>query len=139
MKYVLFALLVACTNSPGVEENTSPSCVDAESHSDLAWIQTNVFDKSCAVTGCHDAHGHSGGLNLSAGASHTSLVGVASTSGEGWSRVTAGDPSASYLMVALGVEAGPAPMDGLMPLSSPGLCQQKLDAITRWISAGAAE
>lgn len=141
MKYVLFATLIACSSSTpgGTEENMSPSCMEATTHSDLAWIQTNVFDKTCAVSGCHDSRGHEGGLVLTDGMSRANLVGVASTSGDGWKRVTAGNPDASYLMVALGQAAGPMPEDGYMPLRSAALCQAKLDAVARWITAGATE
>ncbi|HEY0251757.1 MAG TPA: hypothetical protein VGC41_09530 [Kofleriaceae bacterium] len=141
MKYLAFSLLVACSNGPGTEEAQSPSCVDAMTHSDLAWIQTNVFDKSCAVSGCHDARGHSGQLILTDGNSHANLVAKAAVNPgtDGWKRVTAGDPSASYLMVALGQEAGPMPTDGFMPLQAEALCQAKIDAVSRWITAGAAE
>jgi hypothetical protein len=50
------------------------------------------------------------------------------------------DPTTSYLEVMLGSEPGSVdPTVGLMPQSNGGmlLCCQKLDAIQRWITAGA--
>lgn len=117
---------------------TSPACDEAKSHSDLAWIQTNIFSASCTFSGCHVGSATTAGhLTLEAGHSHDQLVGMTSTSASSWKRVVAGDPSKSYLLVALGHIAGPKPTDGLMPLASPQLCAEKRDAIQRWITAGA--
>ena len=51
-----------------------------------------------------------------------------------------GDPSSSYLEVMLGSVKGKIdPSVGIMPQNTGGelLCCQKLDAIQRWITAGA--
>jgi ABC-type Fe3+-hydroxamate transport system substrate-binding protein len=134
----LVLVLAACTGSS--EDASSPACQAATSHSDFAWIQTNVFDTSCVLSGCHmGAAANAGHLNLADGMSYNELVDEPSQVQEGWKRVVPGDPSSSYLMVALGHESGPMPPDGYMPLSSPALCSEKIDAIERWISAGAQQ
>jgi hypothetical protein len=128
----------ACTSSS--EDAASPECQAAESHSDLAWIQTNVFDTSCVLGGCHmGTAANAGHLDLEDGMAYNELVGQPSQVQQGWYRVKAGDPSMSYLMVALDAISGPMPPDGPMPLDSPSLCSEKLDAITRWITAGATD
>ena len=94
---------------------TSPKCEEAKSHSDLAWLQTNVFTPSCTFSGCHVGSATTAGhLTLEPGHAHDQLVGMASTSASTWKRVVAGDPSKSYLLVALGHIAGPKPTDGLL-------------------------
>ena len=122
----------------GPDGGTGGSCEEAKSHSDLAWIQTNVFSASCTFSGCHVGSAATAGhLSLESSGAHDQLVGTASTSSPSWKRVVAGDPTKSYLLVALGHVAGPKPTDGFMPLASPQLCPEKLDAIQRWITAGA--
>ena len=137
---MILIVATACAGDPGTEDKTSPSCEDATTHADFAWIQANVFTKSCVFSGCHTgAAANAGRLNLTAGMAYGDLVGVAATGPglDGWKRVAPSDPAASYLLVALGHGAGPMPVDGYMPINSPAMCEQKIDAIQRWIVAGA--
>jgi hypothetical protein len=75
-------------------------------------------------------------MDLSTGRAWSSLVNVSSNQYAGWVRVVPGDSSASMLMVQLGGEPGPQ-LDGYMPWGQPRLCNEKIDAIRRWIIAGA--
>jgi len=139
--FVLTLSLVACA-SPAEDSSTatgkvSASCVEADAHDDLAWIQANVFDKSCGFSSCHGGNTPQGKLSLVAGRSRDSLVGIASTSEPAWKRVVAGDSGASYLLVALGAVDGPLPESGTMPAGQDPLCDEKRDAVARWIDAGA--
>jgi hypothetical protein len=116
----------------------SPSCQEAMLHDDLQWIETTVFARSCVFMSCHSgAATQANGLNLEPGQSHAELVGQPSIVAPTETLVVPGDPAASYLLVALGRNPGTLPMGGTMPLSSPPLCDQKIDAIERWIAAGA--
>jgi hypothetical protein len=138
----LIALCVsACTAAdPGMapDGGAGTACEVANTHSDLAWIQANVFTPSCAVGGCHHAAAAGAGhLSLDDGLSHLQLVNTASTTATSWMRVVPSDASKSYLMVALGTESGPRPVDGLMPLGRAPLCSDEVAAIQRWIMAGA--
>jgi hypothetical protein len=110
-------------------------CEEAAYHSDLAWIQTNVFDVSC-TTNCHGAASPAARLSLLAGESRAALVNVASTQFSSWQRVVPGNPRSSMLMVQIGGESGPE-LEGLMPWGQPKLCDPIIDAIRRWIAAGA--
>jgi hypothetical protein len=122
----------------GPDGGTGGACEEAKSHSDLAWLQANVFTTSCALGSCHRGTAVSAGrLSLEAGLSHGQLVNMASTSAASWMRVVPGDASRSYLLVAIGAQSGPLPTDGVMPLGSSVLCVEKRDAIKRWIEAGA--
>lgn len=131
----------ACTaaDPDGSTDGPGPSCEEAANHSDLAWIQSNVFDRSCSTPSCHRGVATNAGfLDLGAGHARDQLVGITSTSSTSWKRVVPGDVSRSYLLVAIGQIAGPRPVDGIMPLGGPMLCVEKRDAIQRWIEAGAA-
>lgn len=111
-------------------------CEEAVFHSDLAWIQTNIFDANC-TTGCHSGANPAAGMNLSAGNARANLVGVTSTYDSSWKRVVAGSSPDSMLMVQIGGEPGPE-LEGYMPWGQPRLCGEMIDSIRRWITAGAA-
>ncbi|HSN25486.1 MAG TPA: hypothetical protein VLT45_04350 [Kofleriaceae bacterium] len=123
------------------EMSTSASCVEAVNHQDLTWIQDNVFTKQCTFSGCHNGENtKQGKIDLRAGKSFATLVNGDSALMPGTKLVVPGSPTTSYLEVMLGSEPGSVPASvGLMPQNTGGqlLCCQKLDAIQRWITAGA--
>ncbi|HUS28074.1 MAG TPA: hypothetical protein VMZ53_06180 [Kofleriaceae bacterium] len=126
------------TGAPG-DGSTTPltDCQEATQHSDLAWIQQKVFTPSCTDE-CHSTPDPSSGMDLTAGHAYTNLVNVNSNQFSGWKRVVPGDPRSSMLMVQIGGEQGPA-LEGTMPWGQPKLCDEKIDAIRRWIAAGAPQ
>jgi hypothetical protein len=129
-----------------VVSTTSQPCMDATMHSDLAFIEQRIFASSCNFSGCHDSATDAGRLDLRAGASHDRLVGVSSQIDPSRKLVVPNDVAASYLMLMLRDVApamanppgnSPPGSIGFMPQAAPTLCCQKLDAIERWINAGA--
>jgi hypothetical protein len=131
-----------------VVSTTSQPCMDATMHSDLAFIEQKIFALSCNFAGCHDSATDQGKLDLRAGVSHDHLVGVSSQIDRTRMLVVPNDVTASYLMLMLrdlapamaNPPGSPPPGDiGFMPAppGTPTLCCQKLDAIERWINAGA--
>jgi hypothetical protein len=112
-------------------------CQQATLHSDFAWLQQYVFTPSCASSSCHGGPSPEVGLNLSAGAAYANLVNKGASTVGGWTRVVPGSVAQSYLAVSLGRADGPPPRDGFMPLGADPLCVEKLEAIERWIVAGA--
>lgn len=129
-----------------VVSTTSQPCMDATMHSDLAFIEQRIFASSCNFSGCHDSATDAGKLDLRAGASHDRLVGVSSQIDPSRKLVVPNDVAASYLMLmlrdvapAMANPPGSSPPGsvGFMPQAAPTLCCQKLDAIERWINAGA--
>ena len=113
----------------------SATCLEAQDHSDLPWIQENVLTPSCAAfTACHKGAALSAeGLNLEDGMSLDNLVDVESELFPEFVLVVPGDPQNSYLMIVLGHFPGPLTDSGTMPFNNPLLCTQKRDAIQRWI------
>lgn len=122
-----------------VSPDASPQtiCDQAKQHSDFAFIQQHIFTPSCATAMCHTGPEPEVGLNLSAGNAYANLVNKGASTVAGWTRVTPGVIATSYLAVSLGRAEGPPPRDGYMPLGTDPLCLEKLEAIERWILAGA--
>jgi hypothetical protein len=127
---------------------TSPSCVDAPNHSDLTWIEDNVFKSGCNFSGCHNGDNTAQGkVDLRSGKSFAHLVNFASVIDPTRKLVVPNDVAASYLMLMLrdvppgmaNPPANPPPGSvGYMPQGAGTiLCCQKLDALERWIMAGA--
>jgi len=122
-------------------------CLEAMDHSDLPWIQDNIFTKTCASSpACHQGTAPSAaGLNLEDGNSEANLVDRIATSngldGMNLVVVEAGDSAHSYLMVLIdhvskgGRLDGPLPVAGTMPFNNPLMCVEKRDAIARWIDS----
>jgi hypothetical protein len=121
--------------------DASPSCLEAAEHSDLEWIQENVITPTCAAfSACHKgAASAAGDLNLEAGMFEANVVDVPSELAPGLDLVEPGSPEDSYMMIILGHYGDDDPrIDddvGTMPYNLPLLCQEKRDAIERWILA----
>ncbi len=114
--------------------------MEATTHSDLAWLQEKIFTPSCsAFVSCHKGAAlEAGGLSLEDGQTIPQNVNIDSTLFPAFKRIVPFDPANSYLMIILGEFPGPLdPEVGTMPYNNPKLCQEKLDAVERWIMAGA--
>lgn len=136
--------LAACPSDDGMDPpiDASAICLEANNHQDLPWLQDNILTGGCSnFTSCHKgAATMAGGLSLEPGRSHAELVNQRSTRFTDWTLVVPGDPANSYLMVAIHEVPGPIdPQIGYMPYRSRELCQEKKDALERWIMAGAPE
>jgi len=132
--------------------STAQVCIDTETHSDFAWIEHEIFVKNCFGSSCHDSPTASGKIDLSEGHSYATLMGSAGTGGvksdldPSRDLVVPGSPAKSYLYFIIHAKqpdeadppSGPPPANvGYMPMNNALLCCQKMDAIERWITAGA--
>lgn len=106
-------------------------------------IQRQIFDKSCAVSGCHDSQTHQHDLVLEGSASYDELVGATpynpTATGLGWLYVDPFSTSTSFLYHKL---TGDLPDPGLlsrMPFAQPALDAYLIDIVRLWIEAGAPE
>lgn len=118
----------------------SADCLEAKDHSDLAFIQAKIFTPGCsAFSSCHrGAATQAGGLSLEPGQSLPQMLNKQSRIDEDRVILKPGDPANSYLMIITGKYPGYIdPVIGSMPSKNPLLCNEKLDAIERWIAAGA--
>jgi hypothetical protein len=110
-------------------------------------IQTQIFNKSCAVSGCHDSQSHTGNMTLEEGSAAGSLINVvpdntaAQTADGGiWRRVrvidsSTGDPDHSLLVAKL--NGPPTNFGARMPKDRPKLDQSLIDVVELWVAAGA--
>ena len=124
-------LLLSCR--PVVEDSEPPPILDDEEGERATWCETrDLFLDNCTV--CHSADGgNSGGLDLYADG-HANLVDVESLFYEGRTRVVAGDPAASFLVIKLEGSQGD---DGdAMPLGGT-LEEADIARIRAWIEDGA--
>ncbi|HEX5061551.1 MAG TPA: hypothetical protein VFV99_19420 [Kofleriaceae bacterium] len=138
----------ANTSGRSCKVSMAAVCKEADSHSDFTWIKNKIFMTNCFGSSCHSGSTASGKLDLTDDP-YTSLMGSAGTGtasnlDPAHQRVVAGDPASSYLFFIIhGVEmntagfAEPPGNVGYMPMSNSTLCCQKIDAIDRWITAGA--
>jgi len=114
------------------------SVVNAAPAATLTQLQQAVFSPRCA--GCHNGSQPPGGalpgsLDLRAGSSFASLVGVPSLEQPSRARVAASEPESSYLIQKL---EGAAGISGArMPFGGPFLDQATIDEVKSWIGAGA--
>lgn len=141
-----------------VDAPISASCMEAKTHSDLAWIEANVFKTSCIFSGCHNgANTDAGHLDLrekglgtpaDPPGSFAELVNVDSVIAPTYKYVVPNQPNQSHLLMMIQhippammspPTMDPDPQIGYMPQNAGGraLCVEKRDAIERWIMAGA--
>lgn len=105
-------------------------------------IQTLVFQRhACTFAACHGTPPGSGDLDLTPGAAYDDLVNVRSQTDAAYMRVEPGAPVDSMLWQklaarTLGLEGVPF---RAMPIGDPPLWTGELDAVERWIAAGAPE
>lgn len=101
----------------------------------LESIQENIFNTTCAVSGCHAASSASAGLDLSSANARANLVGVESTGVPSLFRVDPGNADDSYLVLKL--EGDDRIAGNRMPLGRPPLPPSQIDVIREWIDGGA--
>jgi cysteine-rich repeat protein len=126
----------------------SDSCDAPEFGSTFEGIQEIIFESGvyqCTNPLCHDSIGPEGNLDLTASGSYEQLVNIVSsgTSADGitfFDRVEPGEPAASFLYEKLAAKTlGTPTILTPMPSVFPALTPQHLEAIERWIRAGAPE
>lgn len=126
--------LVRVSNSLG---QTAPD--ENSAHHD---IQEYIFDKSCANSACHAAPANVANLNLTYARSYEELIGRKpenpAAAAAGMKLVDPGNPENSFLLTKL---IGPTVPDqgSRMPLSAGVLHNGKIDAVRKWIAAGAPQ
>lgn len=165
MRTLLFAALLALGCRIDLDTNDTPracesrpeipACADAVGHSDFEWLQTNIFTANCSGSSCHgmteSGDPPDGRLVLARGSAYATLMGasgqgVMSEFDPGRALVVPFDAESSYLYFLMrGTPAAsvtppfaaPPEEYGFMPLKAKTLCCEKLEAVRRWIEAGA--
>jgi len=137
---VLTCAVALVASACGESSNAS----DCNFDSTFAAIQTTIFEaEGCASDACHGASFESsGGLDLRAGSSYESLVRVASSVDPDIKRVFPGDQGLSLLYRKLHETTQELDNSGLgqaMPSGLPRLSDDKVEAVSLWMRAGAPE
>jgi hypothetical protein len=108
-------------------------------------IQRQIFDRSCARSGCHDSQSVEGNLLLEHGAAYGNLVDATPSNAAAaladWRRVavitpTSGDPARSLLFHKVNGHLPPG-FGARMPFGRRRLDPVLIDVIESWIRAGA--
>lgn len=129
---ILVLLIILSNCSDSIVEST-PSITDEKEVTKVAAkfseIQTEIFDQSCAFSGCH-----SGSVNPDlSGNSYTNIVNKQSSTG--MSYIKPNDPDNSYLLQKI---LGSSGISGSrMPAGSSPLSHEQIDALIEWINDGA--
>lgn len=132
LSYSLLLVLIIAGCADSITEST-PSIDQENDNVELGTtfseIQKNIFDQSCAFSGCHV----SGSVNPDlSGNSHSKIVNVPSSTG--MLLIKPNDPDNSYLLKKI---VGGSINGSRMPLNSSPLSQEKVDALIEWINNGA--
>ena len=129
---------------PGTNDTPPQILCDAQQLFDSAYdrVQRQIFNQSCAVSGCHDSNSFmdSGNLLLESSAFPGNLIDRTPTNpsavAEGWKRIIAGDPANSYIIHKLNGDFPDNTFGDRMPRNRPKLDQNLIDVITAWIQGG---
>ncbi len=97
-------------------------------------VQNEIFTPTCAQLGCHDRLGQQEGQVLTAGVAYMNIVNHPSVEMPQLNRVTAGDPSNSYLYRKI---TGAGITGDRMPQGGPYLTDAQIKLIRDWIRRGA--
>ncbi len=111
-------------------------------------VQRQIFNQSCAVSGCHDSNSFvsSGNLLLEASAFPGNLINRTPTNADadaaGWKRIfqidpMTGDTANSYILHKVNGDFPGPGFGDRMPLGRPKLDATLINVLTLWIEAGA--
>ncbi len=133
MAVFLVAILCACGK---LKEPTAPGGPGdpIDPTATFTRVQNEIFTPTCAAIGCHDPLGQQQQLVLSPGRAYANVVGKPSTESPSLARVTAGDPSNSYLYRKI---TGSGITGERMPQGGPYLNDFQIKLIRDWIRRGA--
>jgi PKD repeat protein len=98
-------------------------------------VQQQIFNASCAFSGCHGGGSPAQGLDLTEGNAYGNIVNVQSIQQPSLDRIEPSDPDNSYLYLKV---TGDPSIDGSrMPRGGDALAQDLLDLLRDWIERGA--
>ncbi len=128
-------LLIFIINSCSEDKPLQPSSSSSIKLSTFSEIQRQVFNPSCAVSGCHAGANPAANLNLTPSQSYQQLVDQPSQLVPGDKLV---DPFSGEESVLVRILRGPvAQGTQRMPLGATPLSSATIDSIAKWINEGA--
>jgi hypothetical protein len=136
--YTVVFTVTDARGAPDPTPDTRTITVEASGGGEATFtrVQTEIFNASCAFSGCHGGGSSSAELNLDAGQAHGNIVNIPSTQSS-LDLIEPNDPGASYLY--LKVIGDPSIAGGRMPRGAPPLAQSLIDLLRDWIERGAPD
>ncbi len=127
IQFIISACADSITEStPSVDQNPNSGSIKAT----FSDIQNKIFNKSCALSGCHVTGVQSPNLS---GDAYNTIVNKPSTQGINY--IQPGDPAKSYLFMKI---TGAPGISGVrMPRNASPLPQSSIDSVKAWIERGA--
>jgi hypothetical protein len=131
-------LLLQCTPSPS---GCNPQTLFTGTYDRM---QRQIFNTSCALSGCHDSQSQAGGMLLETAGSYSNLIDVTPfntvAQANGWKRIDAtnASPASSYLFHKITGDLGTG-LGERMPRGKPKLPAYLIDIVELWIEAGAPQ
>jgi hypothetical protein len=98
-------------------------------------VQSQIFNASCAFSGCHGGSSPSQGMDLTEGMAFADIVNVPSSQQPSLDRIEPNEPEESYLY--LKVTGDSSISGGRMPSGGGPLAQDLIDLLRDWIERGA--
>ena len=130
---LLIAVVAGCKDTVNVEPEISSDMNNNNTPATLTMIQEQVFDVSCAFTGCHAGSFPAAGMNLSAGSSYSNLVNVTSKRNSNFKRVDPGNSSNSFIIKMLRNSG-----ENTLQMPPAGkLSESTIQLVESWINNGA--
>lgn len=131
----LSCIFYGCGYSSGSSSTTASTGTDAL-EAKFTSIQSKIFAKSCATSGCHVQNAQFPALEKEL--AFGDLVGVPSRLAQGQTLVVRSDANSSYLVrKLLGTQADVGGSGSRMPKGGSALSQSDIDVIKKWINDGA--
>ena len=127
----LFILIAGCSEDTPLQP-APPDNQPAVKLSTFSEIQRQVFNPSCAVSGCHAGTNPAANLDLTAANSYNELVDQNSLLDPPRKLVDPGSSAESVLVLILRGTVTPR-----MPYQAPALSAATIDSIAKWIDQGA--
>ena len=125
-------ILSACKGNVSVEPETPPNN-NQSTPPTLTMVQEQVFNKSCALAGCHAGSVPQAGMNLSSGKAYSNLVNITSILNPKFKRVDPGSSSNSFIIKML---RNTGELTAQMPPSGK-LNDSVIQLVEEWIDDGA--
>jgi hypothetical protein len=98
-------------------------------------VQQQIFNQSCAFSGCHGGSSPAEGMDLRSGSAYANIVNVRSSQMSSLDRIEPSDPDNSYLYLKV---IGDSSISGSrMPRGGAMLSQDLIDLLRDWIERGA--
>ena len=134
---VVMALALGCANFDAAVDPSGGAPDTLVANPSFIANVTPIFEKRCAIGGCHSFATHQAGLTLEPSRAYDALVGVPSSLRPSVLRVKPLEPTQSWLVTMIGADDAARQGVPRMPLATQPLTMNQIATIVRWIEQGA--